>query len=100
MFQILGEDPEYDKQIMKAYNNTFTGGDGPIVIEHMLRELGFFDQSVPGEELSEADRVRQDYAKRILMWMGVWHEDNISYLVEAIGKLPVRLPETEDKENA
>jgi len=94
-------DPEYVKNIMRAYNNVFTGGDGPVVINHMLWELGFFDQPIQGKyEPAAEDRVRQDYAKRILMWMGILREGNYTAVVETLLKLPPQYPEQEEEENA
>lgn len=90
-YQAIGADPEFDAQVMRWYSNTFQSGDGPMVLEHMLRELGFFDHydpTNPETVLTPEDRVKQDYAKRILMWMGVWHEKNIRGMVGAITKLP------------
>ena len=94
MYEVFGLDPKKDKEVIRAYNNVFTSGDGPVVLRHMLIELGFFDQ----DALSETERVRQDYAKRILMLMGIWNKRNISNIVNAILKNPIILPET-NKEN-
>jgi len=85
MYHTFGLDPKKDEEIIRAYNNVFTGGDGPIVLEHMLTELGFFDTEVG----TEAERIRQDYAKRLLVLMGIWDNKNIT---ESFVKLPVIYP--------
>jgi len=88
MFQVIGKDPNFDAEMMQSYNNLYRSREGPKVFTHQLMELGFFDQSIPGvHELTEADRVRQDYAKRLLMWVGVWNHDNAREIVESLIKI-------------
>jgi len=103
MLQIIGQDPEFDAEMMQAYNDFYTSRLGPKILTHQLMELGFFDQTIPGvSNLTEADRARQDYAKRLLMWIGIWNHDNARNIVESLLKLHPRIikPGPEDKGDA
>jgi hypothetical protein len=101
MFQLIGQDPDFDAEMMQAYNDLFKSKMGPKVLTHMLMELGFFDQTIPGiSNLTDEDRARQDYAKRLLMWTGTWNFTNAREIVEKMLKLKpiINKSEKEDKD--
>jgi hypothetical protein len=99
MFKRRGEDPKYDAEMTQAYNDLFTSKIGPKVLNHMLWELYFYHYTIPGAiELTETHRVLQDYAKRLLMWIGVWDEKNDEEIVEKMLKLKPIINKPEDKE--
>jgi len=86
MLGVFGRNKDKDKDIVKHYRNTFLSPSGKIVLAHMLTELGLFDQVLD----TEAEKVRADYAKRILMLCGIWLPDNIENVIEYLFKVPVK----------
>lgn len=66
-------DAEWEKELLNwknRYHNLFAGPQGKIVLTDMLQELNFFD-----EIITEGDRVRSNYAKRLLYLCGGWTAD-------------------------
>jgi len=55
------------KEWQARYHNVFATPQGKVVLMDMLQELNFFD-SVKNEE----DRIKSNYAKRLLYLCGGW----------------------------
>lgn len=92
MFGPFGQNPEKDREIIKDYRNTFSSPSGRKVLCHIVTELGLFDQVME----TEADRVRGDYAKRLLMLCGIWQPQNIEAIMDFLFQIPIQ-EEKKDK---
>ena len=91
MLGVFGQDPKKDEALVTEYRNTFSGPAGRKVFCHMLTELGLFDQVLD----TEAERARQDYAKRLLMLCGIWLPQNIENIVSYLLNMPIVLEKEE-----
>lgn len=80
---------ELAQQYMAVFNSTV----GRKVLEHMLVELHFFDETV-----GEAEEIRRNYARRLLAIMGIWRPVNVEEIVSNILNVNWRKPFTTEDE--
>jgi len=91
---LFGQDRKKDNELIREYRKTFLTASGRKVLAHMLTELGMFDQGTESDE----ERTRQDYGKRLLMFLGIWNEGNIEQVVNKLISIPVLLKDADKKE--
>lgn len=82
-------------ELAQKYMATFNTVVGRQVLEHMLAELHFFDETV-GEE----EEIKRNYARRLLAIMGVWRPVNAEEIVSGILNVNWRKPFTTDDEKS
>lgn len=76
-------------ELAQLYMATFNTVVGRQVLEHMLAELHFFDETV-----GEVEEIRRNYARRLLAIMGVWRPVNAEQIVNRIMTINWRKPFT------
>ena len=84
-------DTNFSNDIMSLYREVFNSINGRKVLGHMLVELGFFDEAVPGDE---AEVALQNYAKHLLNRCGILSAANIDFIMEVLFKIPYNKEET------
>lgn len=84
-------DTVIEEDIVKLYREVFSSVNGKKVLGHILVELGFFDEVVPGDEPAVA---LQNYSKHLLYRCGIFKADNIDFVMEALFKIPYKKEET------
>jgi hypothetical protein len=80
-------------ELAQLYMATFNTVPGRKVLEHMLAELHFFDETV-----GEVEDIRRNYARRLLAIMGVWRPVNAEAIVENLLTVNWRKPFTTEDE--
>jgi len=70
-----------DPEIQKLYRSLFSGKAGRQVLEHMLLELGYFD-----EIETEEQRVLYNYGRRLLVFIGALEAPNLTGIVDYLAR--------------
>jgi len=73
------------EELILHYQEVFSSTSGKIVLAHMLDELCFFFDGIETQE----QRVKSNYAKRLLGHLGRWREGNEIHIVEKLFEIPV-----------
>lgn len=87
---------EQERQKIEMYRHVFFGnwdkeGIGMKVLVHMLRELGHYTfTSYTDTQASLENVARQNYAKRLLINLGVYHPANDFDILQAVSSIPVK----------
>jgi hypothetical protein len=87
---------EQERKKIEMYRMVFFGhwdkeGVGMRVLEHMLKELGHFTlTSYTDTQASLENVARQNYAKRLLINLGVYHPVNDFDILQAFKSIPVK----------
>lgn len=76
-----------DYERAQMYVAVFGSVTGRKVLEHMLSELHFFDETA-GEE----EEILRNYARRLLAIMGIWRPVNAEGLVNGLMNINWRKP--------
>lgn len=71
--------------LRRQYRNTFTTKAGRVVLSHMLAELKFFSTAMTEEEIA-----LQNYAKNLLMHLGILDASNVQRITDALLTVPPR----------
>lgn len=83
-------DTNFTDDMISLYREVFSGINGKKVLGHMLVELGFFDEVVPGDESAVA---LQNYSKHLLFRCGIFKAGNIDFVMEVLFNIPYRKEE-------
>lgn len=81
-------------ELAQRYMAVFGSVVGRQVLEHMLSELHFFDETTGPEE-----EILRNYARRILAIMGVWRPVNAESLVNGLMNINWRKPFLPEDDN-
>ena len=80
-------------ELAQQYMAVFNSVVGRKVLEHMLAELHFFDETA-----GEVEEIRRNYARRLLAIMGVWRPVNAEEIVSGLLTVNWRKPFTTEDE--
>ncbi|MCK5235577.1 MAG: hypothetical protein KAR06_01215 [Deltaproteobacteria bacterium] len=79
--------------LLKAYRNTFCSSEGQEVLNHMLYELGFFNDEI----VTEDQVVRRNYATTLIRRLGMGDNDAMESMVRGLIKHSVSVARAQDK---
>ena len=82
-----------DREMVAKFRRVFDNPDGREVLSYLLSELGHFDTEIE----TERDLVEQNFAKRLLRYLGVWNAENVNDLVEAFMRMSPQVKEDQDE---
>jgi len=69
----------FKDQINEDYKQLFASERGRRVLSHMLGELKFYPEAITDE-----DKALQNYARRLLMNIGIWEKGNALNIVKSL----------------
>jgi hypothetical protein len=72
------------KELARAYYATFSGPAGQRVLKDILQHCGFLDVTLT----DPAHLLLLNFAKQILKNCGVWKENNVQLMLDAIFSSP------------
>lgn len=72
-------DPTFKENINEDYRRLFETEIGRRVLSHMLGELKFFPEAI-----TEEDVALQNYARRLLMNIGIWDKGNALNITQSL----------------
>lgn len=78
-------DKKEQARLRTEYRNTFTTKAGKKVLAHMLAELRFFSTAMTEEEVA-----LQNYAKNLLLNLGILDASNVQRITDALLTVPAR----------
>jgi hypothetical protein len=73
----------------RDYDAVFSGPQGRAVLAHMLFELDFFNDAIDTQE----QRIRSNYARRLLGHLGRWRLGNEKRFVDKMFEIQMLKPE-------
>ena len=75
---------ENERYLLRSFRSSFLETEeGLDVLDFLLRELGFFSEAV-----TEEDRIKRNIGIRILMYCGIWNNQNTMDILLKLREVP------------